>query len=122
MKLISPIPVEIEWSWACSKNKEAVQLLSRPEFANKARQESLTVLLSGYVTDRDVSADCIVIENGASEATPELNLFIEEADCRLIPHIQNATQHYVKQVFIISNDTDVVLYALLYFDNLKTRD
>ena len=41
---------------------------------------------------------------------------LEEADCRLIPHVHmhNAVQCQSKRVLILSNDTDVVLYTLAY--------
>ena len=43
---------------------------------------------------------------------------LEEADCRLIPHVHmhNAVQCQSKRVLILSNDTDVVLYTLAYHD------
>ena len=116
MKLSSPIPVELERFWASAKNKENMQLMSRVMFASKAAGAPFTLVLSGYVTDSDGAADCVAIENGVLSVRPELHSSIEEADCRLIPHVHNAVQCQSKRVLILSNDTDVVLYTLAYHD------
>ena len=85
-------------------------------FASKAAGAPFTLVLSGYVTDSDGAADCVAIENGVVSVRPELHSSIEEADCRLIPHVHNAVQCQSKRVLILSNDTDVVLYTLAYHD------
>ena len=86
--------------------------MSRVMFASKAEGAPFTYVLSGYVTDSDGAADCVAIENGVLSVRPELHSSIEEADCRLIPHVHNAVQCQSKRVLILSNNTDVVLCTL----------
>ena len=66
--------------------------MSREMFANKAAGAPFTLVLSRYITDSDGAADCVAIENGVVSVRPELHSSIEEADCRLIPHVHNVSQ------------------------------
>ena len=43
----------------------------------------------------------------------DLQMWLEEADIRVIPHIHKAVSNGVKLVMVLSNDTDVVV--LLHF-------
>ena len=43
----------------------------------------------------------------------DLDSVIEEADCRIIPHVEKAALHGIERVIVYSNDTDVV-YLLCY--------
>ena len=52
----------------------------------------------------------------------ELNLTIEEADVRLVPHAIHATQAEAKRLVILSGDTDVMVLALYISTDLKTND
>ena len=53
LSLLSPIPVQIDRIWACSKNKENLQILSRKFFREKACDVEKIVLSGVYVTDAD---------------------------------------------------------------------
>ena len=72
--------------------------------------------LSGYVTDGDGSQDCIEIENGQQHIRHELKSDIEEADARIIPHVAFSIRSGTKRVVVLSNDTDVVVLLLYYFN------
>ena len=45
---------------------------------------------------------------------PDLDSFIEEADYRVISHIEKAVLNGIKRIIVYSNDTDVVVYLLYY--------
>ena len=63
------------------------------------------IVLSGYVTDVNGTQDCIMIKNDVVTEISDLNSLLEEADCCIIPHVAKA-----------SNDSDVLIYNLAYFD------
>ena len=52
----------------------------------------------------------------------ELDLTIEEADERLVPHAIHETQTGAKRLVILSCDTDVKVLALYFNTDLKTNN
>ena len=110
----SPIPTQLDRFWACSKNKENLQILSRTFFKDYSRDKSMQMFLSGYVTDSNDLHSSEVCVNGLSELYPELNSYIEEADGRIIPHVADAIKNGFQRIVIHSNDSDVVVYLLHY--------
>ena len=53
-----------------------------------------------------------------SSLTPHINVSVvnswQEADCRIISHVQSAVQHGCKKAVVISNDADNVVLLLYY--------
>ena len=67
---------------------------------------------------------CIEIIKGEEIEKPTLNSMIEEADCRIIPHIEKAIMNDIERVITYSiitysNNADVVLYLLYYVHQFK---
>ena len=50
---------------------------------------------------------------------PELNVKIEEADVRMIPHALHSVSEGASRVILLSNDTDIVVLGLHYRSLLK---
>ena len=75
----------------------------------------MKILLSGYVTDADGSLPCELLISGETYEQPNLNSSIEEADCRIIPHIFEAVKLGFCRVMVLSNDTDVVVYNIAHY-------
>ena len=57
---------------------------------------------------------CIDVNGDRFTPRPDLDSVIEEADCRIIPHVEKAALHGIERVIVYSNDTDVVVYLLCY--------
>ena len=112
----TPLPVTMESFWASSMNKTKLQLL-----------------LQKYILDNPmVAADIVVSAIGLAEiepargvfsnigiTLPELNVKIEEADVRMIPHALHSVKGGALRVILLSNDTDVVVLGLHYWSLLK---
>ena len=50
---------------------------------------------------------------------PELNVKIEEADVRMIPHALHSVNKGASRIILLSNDTDVFVLGLHYWSLLK---
>ena len=112
----TPLPVTMESFWASSMNKAKLQLLLRK-----------------YILDNPMAAaDIVVSAIGLAEiepargvfsnigiTLPELNVKIEEADVRMIPHALHSVNGGASRVILLSNDTDVVVLGLHYWSLLK---
>ena len=112
----TPLPVTMESFWASSMNKAKLQLLLRK-----------------YILDNPVAAaDIVVSALGLPEieldrgvfsnigiTLPELNVKIEEADVRMIPHALHFVNEGASRVILLSNDTDIVVLGLHYRSLLK---
>ena len=100
------------------KNKERLQILSRDFFIKKSKEnKEINILLSGYVTDSDGPQPCELLISGEAYEQSSLNSSIEEADCRIIPHIFEAVKLGFCRIMVLSNDTDVVVYNLAHYYN-----
>ena len=111
--------------WACGKNKEAIQEISRDFFKSFSSKSQHRIVLSGYVTDSEGVKPCIELYQGNLQMYPDLDSKIEEADSRIIPHVEKAVMKGVKRVIVHSNDTDVLVYPLYYihyFINLGVEE
>ena len=111
----TPIPVQIErfW-WSCSKNKEMHQILAKCYFERKAFDSEHKTVLSGIVSDMDGVISGQEISRSESFTREYLQMFLEETDVRVIPHIHKAVSNGVERVVVLSNDTDVVVLLLFY--------
>ena len=114
LSMKSPIPVQIDRFWSCSKNNENIQVLSRKLF-KEAIGNYRKVVMSGYVTDANGVQDCVKVNGDQLSIRNDLNSDIEEADERIIPHVAGAVKDGSKRVVILSNDVDVVMLLLYFF-------
>ena len=110
------IPVQIERFWACSKNKENLQILSRDFYITLSKTYGIKFVLSGYVTDANGVQNCTEVSTGVTTVRYDLNSNTEEADCRMVPHIAKAAENGVERVVVLSNDTDVVMLMVHYMN------
>ena len=114
LSIDSPLPVQMNRFWASGHNKQAIQEISRIFFKNLSRKSPCRIVLSGYVDDSEGVKPCVELCEGNEQACPDLDSEIEEADSRIIPHVEKAARRGVQRVVVHSNDTDVVVYLLYY--------
>ena len=113
----------MERFWASSKNKHNLQTLSREYFIGKAKEnKEITVVLSSYVTDENGIECRIMVKNGVTSEKQNVDSSLKEADYRIIPHVANASKNGYKRIVVASNDSDVVIYALSYFESFNVEE
>ena len=66
------------------------------------------------LSNKNDSTKCIQRINGVTNERPDLGNHIEEADMRIILHIAKSTESGLKNVVVVSNDTDVCVLLLHY--------
>ena len=111
--------------WVCGKNKEAIQEILCNFFKNIDSKSQHHIVLSGYVTDSEGMEPCIGLYQGNLQRCSDVDTMIEEADSRIIPHIEKAVKRGACCLTAHLNDTDVVvflLYYIHYFINLGVKD
>ena len=96
MKTATPIPVQMHCFWACGSNKETIQEISRSFFKSFSRNSCCCIVLTGYVTDSEGIKPCIELYQGDIQICPDLDSTNEEADSRIIPHVQKAIERSKK--------------------------
>ena len=72
--------------------------------------------MSGIVSDTDGVISGQEISRSESFTREDLQMWLEEADVRVIPHIHKAVSNGVERVVVLSYDADVVV--LLHFQLL----
>ena len=80
------------------RNKENLQFLSRQYFKTACKEKNLHIILSGYVTDEAGMQPCIDVNRDIFTPRPDLDSVMEVADCRIIPHVENAALHGIERV------------------------
>ncbi len=64
---------------------------------------------------------CQSVKQGAITSYPQLDIPIEEADERLMPHAFHAIDTGTKRIVILSSDTDVLVLALHFWTRMQSR-
>lgn len=59
---------------------------------------------------------CQIINQETVSDLPELDIVLEEADVRLIPHTLHAVADGTKRVCLLTNDTDVLVIGLYFWN------
>ena len=91
-----------------------LQLLAKCYFERKAFDAEHKTVLSGVVSDTDGVISGQEISRSESCTSDDLQMWLEEADVRVIPHIHEAVSNSVEPVVIVSNDTDIMVLLLFY--------
>ena len=73
-------------------NKEKLQVLSRNFFIKLSEKLQVKLVLSGYDNDASGIQDCEEIIAGVISIRTDLESSIEEADCRMVPHIAKTAE------------------------------
>ena len=79
------VPSQMEKFWACDRNKENLQLISRALLIENALENSKCLTLSGIIGDSDTcnGIQCIQHKDGITSNKENLDKPIEEADLRM---------------------------------------
>ena len=113
------IPQQMEKFWACSENKQKFQLFVRDFISDLAQKIQKPVVMSGIIENDIFQPAMYINQLGNVTKLDELNLQLEEADLRLIPHIGwDILTFKRKCITVISEDTDVLVLLLHYFESL----
>lgn len=117
----TPIPQQLDKFWASEENKRNLQLLARDMVCNRASANA-TVIVSSIVIDDEV----LPAKAAGGEEIPDLLNWIEEADARLLVHVDWAVRvKQCKRAVIVSNDTDtfaLLLHYSPYFHELGMKE
>ena len=103
------IPEQIKKLWAGDSNKEIFK-----KFQDVFFIISQQIILNGYLSNKNDSSKCIQIINGVTNERPDLDNHIEEAHMRIIPYIAKTIELGLKNLVVVSNDTDVCVLLLHY--------
>ena len=114
------VPEQMDKCWASSENKVKFQSYVKFKFQALAREVTKSVILSGVVIDNTLQPATFLTEQGEVQSIFELNFDHEEADFQIIPHIGwDITTFSRKSVTVVSEDTDVLVLLLHYFNSFN---
>ena len=117
----------MEKFWACDRNKGNLQLKSRSFFTENDLENSKCLTLSCIMCDTNTcnGIQCIQYNNGITSIKENLDRPIEEANLRIISHIENSIQSKNTHIVLLSNDKDtlvLVLYFMQYFTSVGLKE
>lgn len=108
------MPVDMNTFWASSTNKRKLQkLLGNTICERSIELEGIEIYLSGVSGEHSLHSRSV--HQGNIKQHEELDLNIEEADLRIIPHIMHATRSDHDRIVVLSNDTDVFVLLCHYW-------
>ena len=112
----TPIPQQLNKFWASEENKRNLQLLVRDIVCNDVCANP--IIASSVVSDNEALP---AIKFG-NEDIPELLNWIEEADARVVAHVEWAARiKQCQRVVVMSNDTDSFALLLHFTPYPDTR-
>ncbi|KAL8622995.1 hypothetical protein ACOMHN_027116 [Nucella lapillus] len=110
MNANTPIPRQLDKFWASEKNKQNLNLLVRDMVSNRAEGNPV-IIASSVICDDEV----LPAKAAGGEEIPDLHSWIEEADARLVVHVEWAVRvKQCKRLIVVSNDTDTFALLLHY--------
>ena len=111
------LPVDIDRFWSSNKNKTNLQKAFIKWMINNYNSHKSVYL--GGSHDEEL-AMCLHLQNGNAYIVPALNYGHEEADNRIIYHINHAVKvERFSRIIVASGDTDVFICLLYHFSNWK---
>ena len=110
----TPFPQQLDKFWSSEENKRNLQMLVRHMVCNQASGNA-TIIVSSVVSDHEV----LPAKAAGGEEIPDLCNWIEEADDRLVVHVEWVVRvKQCKRVIVVSNDTDTFALLLYYTPHL----
>ena len=106
----------MEKFWTCSPNKEKLQLLVR-----KIAVSSLQNLTLSSMVVNDEIIPSLHKSDQQLSSIEELNCWEEEADSRVIIHIQWSISIGAKRVIVLSNDSDTLMLLFRYISQFLSK-
>ena len=110
------VPSRPERFWACGKNKEKLQRLSRTFFINVSKEMDISIILNGFVAFDGEINNSFKLQRENSVIHQDLTSEIEDPDIRIIPHVSQAIKEKSSNIVILLNDADVVVLVLYYME------
>ena len=112
----TPIPQQLDKFWVYECNKRNIQALCR-DMACSRTKSNPNIIVSSVVHEDEV----LPAETSEGRDIPELINWIEEADDRLIVHVEWAIRvKKCKRIIVVSNDTDPFGRLLYYTPHFMT--
>ncbi len=96
---------------ASKANKQQLQMLLRTCISHHNAFKDVKVVLSGIGVNEPL-VPCVIITAAGLQPLPQLDLCIEEADVRLMPHCLYAARAGCSRIVILSNDTDIIVLGI----------
>ena len=114
------VPEQMAKFWPLSDNKIKFQEFAKTYLLELAKKANREVIVSGTITENQSTTAEHLNRTLAIDKIPELRVPYEEADMRLIPHIQYDVAKFSRTtVTVISDDTDVLILLLFYFKDFN---
>ena len=115
IKSNTPIPVQIEKFWSSTANKTNLQMLARQKMEQDSANATISTIASGAVVNNELHPS-LLFSRGGGEKQPlhELSNTLEEADLRIVPHVDWAVKHGAKRIVVLSKLTDVIILLLRF--------
>lgn len=112
----TPIPRQINKFWSSTDNKVLLQNFISTQFLESAKKMKCNIVLSGILEDQE-ERPChrYISDTSQCVEVPELKSCIEEADHRIIPHINWSLLNGMKSITVVSSDTDVLVLLIHYY-------
>ena len=119
----TPIPQQMSKFWALDKNKALLQKFAKDVLLDLGKSLGITVVASGVVDDGPTLARIYSSDTESCSYIHDLELNYEEADWRLIPHLDWNIKifPYIKCGIVVSNDTDVLVLLTYYFKHFNAE-
>ena len=79
------------------------------------------VIVSAMVVNNELTEPKLKENNSEVREVPELSSWLEEADSRIVPHINWSVEHGCQRMLVFSNDTDTICLLLRYLSTFQYK-
>ena len=112
------LSVSMDTFWA-SPTKKLATAVTSINYPKTDQPEDCNCKYNGCWPWKKIS--CMSISQRNISSVSLLDVDLEDADVRMIPHVLHAVNNGSTKIVLLSNDTDVMELALCYWDILKAH-
>lgn len=118
MRRKTPIPREMDRFWPSIRNKAKLEsLLHQEDSAYRWIEPTPDVVVSNFRSPDGTELPC----STAGAEVADLNITMEEADARIVPHATHAVTRRISRIIVLSADTDVFVLMVFYWNVLHSH-
>ena len=121
ISISTKLPMQMKRFWASNSNKVSIQDAFIDYMKTIGINRQWETILSGKVLGTAPTAALAINDGSITKLHDTLAVNVEEADLRIIPHVFHALKQGMQRVIVLSNDTDVFVILIHFYDYLNNN-
>ena len=121
ISITTKLPAQMKRFWASNSNKVLTQDAFIDYMKTIGINQQWETILNGMVLETGPTAASAIKDGSITELHDTLEVNVEEADLRIIPHVFHAVKQGMQRVIVLFSDTDVFVILIHFYVYLNNN-